>query len=437
MKTARFCLCLIGLLLTGAGLAGAQAEKPEWSAFQNGGRLTTDQQSLPIKWEPETVAWKAQLAGYGQSSPIVYRDSVYTCSVTGPQKDTLNVQAFSIKTGESQWIFKHPNSSPEENTVMVSRAAPTPVVDDKGLVVFFEGGNVCALDHQGKVRWKRDLKEEFGPFKARHGLAASLEQNESNIFLWAERSEQPFVMAIDKASGETRWKKEGLGKTSWSSPRLVPVGDKKHLVLSASALIVGMDPETGERLWQFESIAGNTSSTPIPFENGKFLIGSSGRGEAEKIPSCGVIQIETNDGQFSASWLWVAPKASCSFGSPLAFDGKAYFVSRSGVVHCHELKTGKNIFSGRLPSGSIWATPLANQEGLYFFGKNGTTSVIEPGSSFKTIAKNELWAPEKAEDDQTNPESSGEKNSAVLYAAVSAKSMLLLRRGDFLYAVKR
>jgi len=436
MKKSQICMLVFGLLLLlNSEFAHAQTK---WSSFQNGGQLVADQPRLPLTWEPETVAWKTPLAGYGQSSPVVFGDLAYVCSVTGPNKDTLNVQAFSTETGDSQWIFEHPNSSPEKNNVMTSRAAPTPAVDENGVFVFFESGNICALDHQGNVRWKRDLKQEFGDFKVRHGLAASLEQNRSNIFLWAERSESPFVMAIDKASGETVWKKVGLGKTSWSSPRLVPVGNEHHLVLSATELIVGIDPKNGERLWQFENVSGNTSSTPIPIEDGKFLLGSNGRGGAKAVPSCGVIQIELVDDKFSASWLWTAPKASCSFGSPLAFNGRGYFVDRTGIVHCHDLKTGDKIFIGRLPSGSIWATPLASEEGLYFFGKNGTTSVIETGANFKTIAKNDLWMPNQTKkEDQTEGEEPDVGTTSVLYAAASANSMLLLRRGDILYCVKR
>lgn len=59
--------------------------------------------------------WTAALAGYGQSSPVVYGDLVYVCSVTGANKDTLNVEAFSVETGKPKWTFSRDNSSPEKN----------------------------------------------------------------------------------------------------------------------------------------------------------------------------------------------------------------------------------------------------------------------------------------------------------------------------------
>ena len=92
---------------------------------------------------------------------------------------------------------------------------------------------------------------------------------------------------------------------------------------------------------------------------------------------------------------------------------------------------------GRLPSGSIWATPLAVKDGVYFFGKNGTTSVIATGSKFKLLAKNELWANEPSNSDgKTSKAQESDLGTAVLYAAISSKSKLLLRRGDVVYAVE-
>ena len=142
--TKQIQLLLVGLLLLPAQLSIGQTG---WRSFQNGGQSLDNENKLPLKWEPESVVWKATLAGYGQSSPVVYGDSVYVCSVAGTNKDTLNVEAFSVKTGEPQWTFARDNSSPEKNTVMVSRAAPTPVVDGDGLIAFFGGGNLYAIDH--------------------------------------------------------------------------------------------------------------------------------------------------------------------------------------------------------------------------------------------------------------------------------------------------
>ena len=199
---------------------------------------------------------------------------------------------------------------------MVSRAAPTPVVDKNVLVAFFESGDIVALDHAGKKVWSRSLLQEFGDVKARHGIAASLEQDDRHVFVWVERMQSPYVMALKKSDGTDVWKSEGVGGTSWSSPRLINVGEQQHLVLSAMGKVAGYDPNNGETLWTFDQISGNSSSTPVPVGDGKFLIGSIGaRQGAEYTPSCGVVKIEKTDAGYSAQWAWNASRATCSFGS--------------------------------------------------------------------------------------------------------------------------
>ena len=344
------------------------------------------------------------------------------------------VQCFDLKNGKVKWKVEEANSTPEKNSMMVSRAAPSAVADKSGVIAFFEGGNIVALNHEGKPRWKRDLTKEFGTVKARHGIAASLEQDAKRIFVWVERMEDPYVLAIDKSNGETLWKSDGVGSTSWASPRLISIGETKHLVLSSLGKIAGYNPENGKQVWSFEDVSGNSSATPTQVGNGEFLIGSAGarEGGPERVPSCGVIAVTQNGDKFDVKWKWRAEKASCSFGSPITHDGRAYFVNRVGVLHCLDLETGKQVFMERLPT-SIWATPLATQNGIYFFGKDGTTSVIKAGDEMKLVSENVLWKEEPKKEQPKNR--FGMSSGPVLYAAAVADSKLILRRGDRLYAV--
>ncbi len=243
------------------GASGAAAER-DWSSFQNGGRMSLEDQATPGDWKlAGEIAWTADLTGYGQSCPVVWGDRVYVTSVEGPQKETYLVTAYSLADGKQLWQHKTKNASPHENSNYVSRAAPTPAADASGLVCFFEGGNLLGLTHEGDVRWEMNLVEKYGDIGARHGLAASVEQDEQSAYIWVERSEEPYILSLDKQTGEMNWKVAGLGVTSWASPRLVPVDGGQQLVLSGVGMLVGLDPTTGERLWTFEGISGNSTPT--------------------------------------------------------------------------------------------------------------------------------------------------------------------------------
>lgn len=429
----KYLLCFIAFSMLMGVESVLQAQT--FSSFQNGGKLQSAEWDLPSEWSAQkNLKWKFDIAGYGQSSPVIAQGSVYVTSVVGDNKEEVVIECVDLKTGMRKWAYKQPNSSPEKNTVMVSRAAPTPIVDSNGVIAFFEGGNLVALDHSGKLRWKRDFISEYGKLAARHGLAASLEQDDDHVFVWCEREKEPFVVAVSKSDGKNVWKVAGVGATSWGSPRLIQVGSEKHLVLAAMGKIIGLDPASGKRHWEFNDIDGNSSSTPIVAGNGEFLIGAAaGRGAESKPPSCGVLTISQTDGNYQVSWRWKSRKATCSFGSPAIANGKAYFVNRTGILFCHDLKTGELAYNGRLPCGSIWATPLATQSEIYFFGKDGETAVLETGDELKVLRTNKLWEPQK------QPEQPGAQPSfsnTVLYAAATDNATLVLRNGSELFAIK-
>lgn len=425
-----------------------------------------DVSRLPLTWGPkENIAWTADIAGYGQSSPVTFGDRAFVKSISGPKKEHCHVAAFDLNSGKKLWQHDLDSATQAENNNYISKAAPTPAVDSSGVVCFFEGGNLLTLTHDGQVRWQRNLVEEFGAIESRHGLSASLEQTDDRIFVWVERSKEPYVLAVEKSSGKDLWKSAGLGVTSWASPRLVPiVGESlrdSHLVLSGIGALVGLDPATGKQLWRFEGIKGNSTPTPVPIGNGRFLIGATaGRGEPDAgkaAESNGLIAIkQATDGTFAADFVWKAKRATSSFGSPLAHRGHAYYVNATGVLFCLNLETGEEVFSNRI-ADSIWATPLPMGDRIGFFGKGGIVSVVSAGPKFESLVENTTWeltaqpvaAATKDGGDKKESGGSGRGGStaggasrggmsfggAVLYAAVIANDRLLLRRGDKLYCV--
>ena len=417
----------------------AIAESPCWMRFQNGGNMSTES-SLPTRWSPaENIAWTADIVGYGQSTPIVAHQQIVVTSTSGENKDNYHVCAYSVDDGNKLWQVDFINPSPYKNTPMVSRAAPSAVATTNGFVAFFEGGLLVSVSPDGESQWERNLVDEFGKIEARHGLAASLEADDKKVFVWVERSEDPYVMAVNPSSGETLWKSPGVGSTSWGSPRLVPVSGGEHLVCSAVGKIIGFDPTTGDRLWEFDEIENNSSNTPTPVGDGQFLIGASeGRGESASgnaAASNGLVEIKkSNEGLaderlWSAAFKWKAKKATSTFGSPVVAGNTAAIVNRAGVLYRLDLETGEQVSAERTDAGGIWATPLVAGDLIYLFGYKGTTSVISLIDG-KAVAENRCWP--EAGDGENTP---GFGGGNVLYAATPIGNQLIVRRGDKLYAI--
>lgn len=439
MRTLHDTVAILAVVLTaGSSIALSNLEAGEnWTSFQNGGRVSwetaagTDAIALD-----EDALWTAEVPGYGQSSPVVWDGLVYVTSVTGTNKETYHITAFQLEDGAKAWDVELSNATPQENSNYVSKAAPTPAVDDAGVICFFEGGNLIALTHDGEIRWERNLVTDYGSVESRHGLSASLEQNVHSVFVWVERAEDPYLLSVDKKTGETNWKVAGAGATSWASPRLVPVNDGHHLVLSAIGSLVGIDPQTGERLWRIDDVTGNSTPTPVPVGQGRFLIGATvGRGESgggKAAESNGLVQIEkADDGSWQAHYVWRAQRATSSFGSPIAHQGLAYFINRSGVLYGLNLETGEEQFAERLPS-SAWATPMGVGSQLYVFGKDGQVSIITRQGESPNIA---TWGSLPA-DPKPAEQAEGPFSGSVLYAATWSGDLILMRRGDLLFAIR-
>jgi len=420
--------CVAACVLFATGLP---AEPP--ARFQ-GDSLRHVEAELPIRWSPDSgIAWTAPLHGYGQSAPIVAHDQIVVTSTSGANKDAYHVSSFAGDDGELRWRVDFSNPSPFKNTPMVSRAAPSAVATEDGFVAFFEGGLLAAISPEGETVWQRNLVDDYGPIEARHGLAASLESDEARIYVWVERTEAPYVLAIDPCSGGEVWKSPGVGSQSWASPRLIPVGDARHLVLSGNGKIVGLEPDTGVRLWEFDAVANNNSCTPMPAGDGAFLIGASdGRGETESgaaAASNGLIEIKKNgDGGYHVDYRWRAEKATCTFGSPVVAGETAAIVNRAGVLYRLDLQTGKQLSVARTAAGGIWATPLVTGDHIYLFGYQGTTAVISLDND-EQVAENRCWVP------ASESKGAGMGGGGTLYAAAVSGDRLFLRRGDAIYAI--
>jgi outer membrane protein assembly factor BamB len=423
MNQMRLSLCVAGLTALVVS-AGSVIHAGNWPSFQNGGSVS---QAEGTPFESLTIDWSIDLIGVGQSSPVVWDDHVYITSVSGDNKEVYHVAAYQYSDGSVLWQHELPNASPMENSDYVSKAAPTPAADENGVIAFFEGGNLIALTHGGDMRWERNLVEEYGAIDARHGLSASLEQSESAVFVWMERTTEPYVMAVDKQTGDDLWKVPGLATTSWASPRLLEVEGGEHLVLSGVGTIVGLDPASGERIWEMTGISGNSTPTPMPQGEGKFLIGATvGRGESEggnAAESNGLIAVtKADDGTWSADYVWRAENATSSFGSPIQYEDRAYYVNRTGVLFCLDANTGAEVYTERV-GNSIWATPIASGDRLMLFGNDGVIRTFAAGDTF-------------AEDTELNifegAESEAE-TAPTLYAAVLIEDAILIRSGSNLY----
>lgn len=372
--------------------------QPSWPGFLGHGASAIDPATVPVNWSPtENIAWKTKLSGKGQSSPVIFGDLVFVTAIEGTMKDHCHVIALKLTDGSIAWDLKLDPFQPVRSNYFQSRSAPTPVVDENAVYCFFETGNLVAVSHNGEQLWQRSLTDDYGAFESTIGLASSPLQLEDSIVLLVDHEGPSYLLAVDKKTGETKWKTDRDSRTSYSSPALVPVGESQHIVCSSSGSIEGYSPETGELLWTLgDEVGGNRATTPLAVGNGRFVMAASpgmhNENEGEARRTNGIVTIEKNGGGFEARVLWRTEEAMPAFNTPTVHEGLAYWVNKAGVVFCYNAETGEKHYSKRIGQG-CWATPVAICDRLYVFGKDGLTTVLATGPEYKLVSENQLWDP--------------------------------------------
>jgi outer membrane protein assembly factor BamB len=429
-------------------LCGADSQ-PAWPMFLGQGASAVEANSLPLEWSPtKNIAWQTPLPGHGQSSPIIWGNQAFVTAVDGPMKDTNYVVGINLKDGKMLWQHSFESSDKVKTSLYVSRAAPTPVTDGRAVYAFFESGDVVALSLAGKELWRRSISADYGKFKGNHGLGSSPVMTDDAIVILIDHDGPSYLVALSKTDGSTRWKQDRTSRVSWSSPSLVKVGGQAQIVCSSSGSVDGYDAVTGKLLWNYDEVGGNTSSTPLPYADGSFLIGASAGREAERADlakkSNLAMKIELVDGKPKPKVLWQTEQATPTFGSPIVYAGHAYWVNRSGVVYCLDAETGEPRYTERIKQ-SCWATPLGVGDRVYFFGKDGQTTVIRSGPKFEVLAENQLWDPAAqrpdpakaaAEDTEEKKKAAAMFSGSTQYGIAAVSGTLLIRTGEQLYCLR-
>ena len=385
MLNGRFPNTLGRRAFLGALFAPTALALADWKEFRgNGSSLISSQERLPLEWSDQNnLSWNTTTPGYGQSSPVIFDQYVFVTSVEGARKETLILSAFDLSDGRELWTHRAAPAQSIQDSDMISKAAPTPAADRAGVYAFFETGNLVALDHQGQLQWERRLTDEFGAFGGRHGIGSSLRLCQAGVMALVAHDGPSYLICVDRRTGKTVWKTDRRKNVSWTTPALVTHDGRELALVSSGNRVDAYDTRHGSPLWTLSGFerAFVASPTPIP---GGAIIGSSQKGWTSAI--------RFGSGASSTPEIvWRASEASSYFSSPLVHRSRVYMVNKAGVAFCLDLKTGQEVWHQRL-KGPCWASSIATDDSIYFFGVDGTVAIYRVADSPSKLAENRLSA---------------------------------------------
>lgn len=384
-----------------------------WPGFRGRGDSRALDADLPLRWSAvENVGWKASIPGFGQSAPVLWHGQVFVTSVEGPEKETLIVSALSMATGEVRWRRRFPASQKVASSEMVSRGAPTPVVDEDRLYALWESGDLIALSHDGETLWQRSLTRDYGDFVGNHGVASSPVLTKEAVVVQVTHDGPSYFLAVEKATGQTHWKVDRPSGVAWTTPVVVAGKNGREIISSAAGRVEALDARTGERLWYRNGIEKNHVPS-VAVDGGLVIVASADAGHNFAVR-------RRRDGELGdAEVAWTADGVTSGFGSPVVAAECVLFVNKAGAVHCVDRISGEVHWKHRLASG-CWATPIVTANRVYFFAKNGETTVLEVSADRATVlAENTLGA------DETD----------TIYGVAAGHDAFLIRTGTGLFKI--
>lgn len=405
----------------------------------------------PVEWsETKNIQWKVEIPGHGLSTPIVWGDVIYlqTAFSTDPaaakkraeeqearQKERRErrrvgdgdrregrgrsggrdgqggqrrrggwrgggrrsvpseahefaIIAIDRETGRTLWQKTLRKEVPHEGSHNDgSLASASPITDGEHLYAYFGSRGLFCLTLEGDIVWEKDL----GNMKTRNGFGEGSSpalHGDTLVVNWDHEGDS-FIVALDKKTGDEKWRRDRSEATSWSTPVFIEDGGKTHVVVSASKRIRSYDLATGETIWECGGLGVNCAPTPV-ISSG-LLFAMSGYRD----PAMLAIRYKGAMGDLtdSESVAWSTTKGTSYVPSALVYDNTLYYLQKNaGILSCVDAKTGKPHYAQqRLDDISgVYASPVAAAGRVYVAGRNGATYVLKHGPTFEVLAVNKL-----------------------------------------------
>jgi outer membrane protein assembly factor BamB len=394
-------LLTCGLL---AILSPLRSEEPgaNWPGWRGpSGQGIADVRDLPLTWSAksgENILWKVELPGAGgkgqldqnQSSPMVVAGKVFVtmsywpAGVDRKEFPEHHVACYRASDGRLLWDTRvEPGPWSRASDLRGGYTAPTPAADAERVVVVFGSSVIAALDHDGKLLWRKEIVPF--DFDVAIGSSPVLYQSAMGkvaILQCDGVSRSSRILAYDVKSGEIRWEeKRPTAGFSHSTPTLVRIKDRPQLLVAASNAVQGVDPDNGKVLWWCQGW-GDTVS-PV-YANG-LVYCDGGRGAG------GVCVDPTGSGDVTKTHRkWKIERIPQGFSSPVIVGEYLYRLTDPSILRCWKLQTGDEVYAKRFDGVSASVSPIVTADGRIYLASAGRSYVVKVGKEPEVLGKGEL-----------------------------------------------
>ena len=362
----------------------------DWNRFRGeNGQGVIDQCKVPLPWADSDVAWKIDLPGKGNGSPIVVGKKVFIMSaLAGSQRFGL---AYDLVSGKEIW---RKSFSTNEHKVHAksSYASCTPCANSNS--VFFawaspENLTVRAFSHEGDELWTKD----FGRYISAHGFGGSPILVDDKLILSNNQDSEELppgvapgdssILALDVKSGNVIWETPRKSvRTSYGAPSVLEEAGKKILIFAETGDgVFALDAATGNQMWNNKVFSMRSVSCPVIV--GDIAISTEGSGGGgNKLFG---VNLKGDHELVFAIKNTIAPYVP----TPVAKGELLFLWADKGIVTCADATNGETFWSERI-GGNVSTSPVIAGDKLIGIDEEGTVTILSASRSFQELGKVKL-----------------------------------------------
>lgn len=365
----------------------------------------------PVEWsETKNVRWKVALPGKGHSTPIVWGDQIFLTTAI-PYGDEVKprlpsrpgahdnfaathrheyvVLAVDRDSGKILWQkTMHQDLPHEPGHMTASLASNSPATDGERVCASFGSRGVYCLDTSGKLLWRKHLGEMHTKHGHGEGISPVL-HGDTLVVNW-DHEEKSFVVALDKRTGDERWRKARAEDTSWATPIVVEHDGKAQVIVPGTNRVRGYDLASGDVIWECGGLSSNIVASPVAAEGFVYTGSSYDTRNLLAIRLAGAKGDITGTDQV----VWSTRRGCPYVPSPLLYGDSLYTLQHyQGIVSRLDIKSGANQGGPfRLDAiESVYASPVGAAGRVYITSLDGVTQVMSHGDETpKMLATNQL-----------------------------------------------
>ena len=358
-----------GLLLLSTALSVVAGDWPEWRGPQRDG--VSRETGLLKEWPREgpKLLWKVTDAGSGYSTPAVVGERLYLLGNEG--LDNEFVEALTVKDGRRLWSARLGKVGNPQQKPAFPATRSTPTVQGEFLYALGSDGDLACVEiAAGKVRWKKNLRTDFG---GKPGTWAYSESPliDGDAVVCTPGGSEATLVALNKRTGEVIWKcalPEG-DEAAYASAIIVEVGGIRQYVQLLQKGLVGVEAKTGKFLWRYgKPVSRYGANIPTPVaSDGYIYAAAAGTGG-------GVVRLKVKDGSVEAEQVYFESKFPTAIGGAVKIGDYLYGTTGQALL-CAGFATGQVKWEER----ALGASSLCYADGrLYLHGENGEVALAEP-----------------------------------------------------------